>query len=93
MSSQQSLFAPKQKRLLYLVAGLLWLAGIATLYYFNGLSILSFVALSLALWGSSSYTREIKWWMNISIIGVGIFWIFMAYLERIDPIGNASVRE
>ncbi len=93
MSNQQYLFAPNQRRLLYLVAGLLWLIGIAVLHYFDGLSILSSLGLTLVLFGSSSSTQKIKWWVNVGIIIVGLFWIDMSYLEHIDPIGNASVRD
>lgn len=49
--------------------------------------------MSFTLVGSSVYTQKIKWWVNIGIIVVGIFWIYMSYLEHIDPIGNASVRD
>jgi hypothetical protein len=93
MSNKQYSFTQKQKRTLYLVTGLIWLLGIAILHYFDGLSLLSFVALSLVLIGSSSYTYEIKWWVNIAIIVLGIFWISMSYLEQNDPIGVAGVTE
>lgn len=93
MSDKQFSFGSKQKYILYLVAGLLWLVGIVVLHYFDGLSILSFAALSLILIGCSSYTLKIKWWVYVGIIVVGIYWIYASYLEHIDPIGNAGVRE
>jgi apolipoprotein N-acyltransferase len=93
MLDKQSSLGSKQKYVLYLVAGLLWLIGIAVFCYFDGLSILSFAALSLILIGCSFYTLKIKWWVNIGIIVIGIYWIYASYVEYIDPIGNAGARE
>jgi hypothetical protein len=93
MSNEQYVFTLKQRRLLYFVSGLLWLIGIAILYYFDGLSILSFLLLSIVLLGCGSYTLEIKWWVNIGVIIVGIIWIGLSYLEHIDPIGIEDVKE
>jgi len=45
MSNNQYSFTPKQKRILHLSAGLLWVIGIAILYRFSGLSFLSFIIL------------------------------------------------
>lgn len=92
MSNGHYSFGPKQKRVLHVITGLLWLVGLAILRYFDGLSVFSFSALSLALVGSSSYPVKIKWWANIGIMIMGIYWIGASYLEYIDPIGNANVR-
>ncbi len=93
MLGEQYFFTPKQKRVLYVVAGLLWLIGIAILRFFDGLSVLSFVGISFVFTGSSSSNLKIKWWVNIGVLIVGLFLIGMSYLEHVDPIGVADVEE
>ncbi len=93
MPAKRYLFGPNQKRVLYLAAALLWLIGILTFKYLGGLSIVSLVGFSVALLACVSSTVEIKWWINISVFVMGIFWITASYSEYIDPIGNASIRE
>lgn len=93
MSNGKLVFISKQKYILYFVSGLLWLVGMAIFRYFDGLSILAFIALSLTLIASVFHTSEIKWWVNIAVIVIGIFLIGMSYLERTDPIGVMDVKE
>ena len=93
MLEEQYFFAPKQKRVLSFVAGLLWLIGIVILRFFDGLSVISFVGMSFVFIGSSSSTLKIKWWVNIVVLIVGPFLIWMSYLEHLDPIGVSSIEK
>ena len=92
-SSKQYSFGQKQKHTLHLVAGLLWLVGNTILYFFDGASVLTFLLLSFVWVGVASYAGEIKWWVNIGVMIVGVFWLGMSYLERNNPIGITGVRE
>ena len=93
MGDKQYSFTSKQRRMLYLVAGLFWLLGIAILYYSNELSVYSFVAWSVFWIGLGSYNKEVKWWANLSWIAVGFFYIVMWYLDYINPSGAIDVKK
>ena len=54
------------------------------------------VALEAAKEGKTvnqSSTLKIKWWVNIGVLIVGPFLIWMSYLEHLDPIGVSSIEK
>ncbi len=89
---EQYSFTPKQRYVLYLVAGLLWLVGIAISYNLDGVSIRSFTGLTLALIICVFSTQKVKLWVNISVIAMGIFYIVMWYSDYLNPSGTPDVK-
>jgi hypothetical protein len=79
--------------ILKLTAILLWLIGLGILYWFGRMSILSFIFLSFFLGISSFSSRKIKPIYCIGMIAIGILWIWMSYIENVDPMGISHVTE